>query len=812
MKVFIRRIYFLGLLFVLLGSLNAVIGLRQFNLELRNEIERSVAFKLDHIMNEITSELVDVEQILRAAEIYMGLEEDEEKVLQFFIKTLENNDSFLSIYFGTPENKMINGSGWMPSDDFDLRLRPWYQLASSYGTLIHTEPYLNASEDHWVITIAKPVYGVDQELLGVLAIDKSLRGMLEFLDLAKASEKGYSFILDKSGMMINNPQEVPESSPLLLLDSAVEERILGEKEGLILTNIQGTNGYLQWRTLHGSRLVLGTFAPFNDFFDRWSISLRMIGIAFLSILIAFCALFFIQQRYLIDPMWEFDQDIMGISIEDDVKYRLPLRKNSPFELLRNTLNMILDNTQEHCENVIHQQEALAAAYGQLVAHEEQLQSQYTQIKQNEDEIQFLAEHDSLTGLYNRWKFTEDLKKSIELGQSGTVFMLDIDNFKHINDTQGHFYGDRVLQCIAKHLKDRIPSCATAYRFGGDEFLVIYEGETSPGVIRDNVETITRLFNELNMTDDRYIHITSSIGIVRYPSDGMSVEELLIKADIAMYNAKKAGRNGHLFFEGSMASLFAERVQVERILVEAIQTEGFTLLYQPIVETNTGQIAYFEALIRLQNYSIPPSIFITIAEESTLILPIGRWVIRSAIKQILEWKQLGKSVKPISVNLSPRQFYDDGLVEFLRAELGEHAIEPQLMEIEITESVLIDNVPEAITIIERIKAIGIKIALDDFGTGYSSINYITRIPVDRIKIDRSLTQTLIENLQVMEGLIEIAHGLNMDVVAEGVERFEEINLLKHVQCDYLQGYLFSRPVSGEHAEVMLELDYSNILNS
>lgn len=244
--------------------------------------------------------------------------------------------------------------------------------------------------------------------------------------------------------------------------------------------------------------------------------------------------------------------------------------------------------------------------------------------------------------------------------------------------------------------------------------------------------------------------------------------------------------------------------------QTIQTKKFMLLYQPIIDTASGNVAYFEALIRIEDLPISPSDFIPVAEESNLILPMGRWVIEEAINQLLEWEQMGLSVKPIAINFSPKQFFDQGLEAFLVDQLAKNNIEPSLIEIEITENVLIDNVEEVIKIINSFKALGIKISLDDFGTGYSSINYITRIPVDRIKLDRSLTGKLAENLPVLESLVAIAHGMDMEVVGEGVEKINESYLLSKSGCDYLQGYLFSMPVKAEIAYKLLEKNFGKLI--
>ena len=294
----------------------------------------------------------------------------------------------------------------------------------------------------------------------------------------------------------------------------------------------------------------------------------------------------------------------------------------------------------------------------------------------------------------------------------------------------------------------------------------------PNELKRMLDQVLSNLSKPHTVEGKRNSFSASVGVVRYPYDGTSVEQLLVKADIAMYNAKQLGRNRYVFFEGNMSAKFAERVHVQHILQEAVQTGGFRLVYQPIVDAATGEVAYLEALVRLRDHDLAPAVFIAAAEESDLILAIGRWVIKEAIGQLAVWRDAGTGLKPISINLSPKQFYDHGFVDLLREELESHQIDPAFREMEITETALIECSKETFRVIDSIRGLGVKMALDDFGTGYLSIKYITNIPVDRIKLDRSMILGLPDALPVMEGLIRIAHSLGMEVVAEGIEETAE----------------------------------------
>ncbi len=804
MRAFIRRVYLLGFVFVLLGVLNTFVGIRHLEGQLRQHIEKTITLKLGQVMGKVSLSLLNVESMLGAAEAVIALEAEDDEVVKFFDQLLADNSSFLAMYLSSPQNHTIYANryfSWDPST-VDSTSRPWYQAAVAEGRIISTQPYVDAAADRLVITIAKPIYNQSGQLVGVVGIDESLQGLLASLEKIKPSEHGSIFVFDKAGQALLGG---------LTSDDQVTPRILSEPTGVLSITIDGHEGYLKWQTVGSSGIVLGLFAPLRDFMDYGVLVAQALGTMILSLTILALVLLVFQRRYITRPMRELDRDIMAISLERDVAYRLPVRRRSPFEQLRSSINDGLARVQEHFEYIIQQQDELTAAYGQLVAHETQLQEHYKAIKEAEERIHFLADHDVLTGLANRRKFEADLAGLLAAGQTGAVLLMDLDNFKSINDTLGHVYGDMVLRCLAGVLEEDFDSKAATYRFGGDEFLIILKDVVEPLELGDIIECGLQSLTQPRTIDGKRNRISSSVGVVRYPYDGMTVEQLMIKADIALHNAKAKGRNRYVFFEASMSTDFADHVHMQHILKEAVRTHGFRLLYQPIVDAVSGKIAYLEALIRLKDHDVSPTVFIAAAEESNLIQPIGRWVIKEAIGQIAAWRRAGRELRPISINLSPKQFYDEGLVDFLLRELRTHDIEPGLIEMEITETVLIDSTTEAERIIDGIRRLGIKVALDDFGTGYLSIKYITTMHVDRIKLDQGMIRGLPENLPVMEGLITIAHSLGMDVVAEGVERVQEAHQIARIRCDYLQGYLFSEPRPADEVELMLGASFTEYLD-
>ncbi len=474
-----------------------------------------------------------------------------------------------------------------------------------------------------------------------------------------------------------------------------------------------------------------------------------------------------------------------------------------YRLLTITIALSVSETQLKETN-----EGLETVVTKLKTNEEELLNQYDEINKQKKHIEFLADCDYLTGLYNRRRFVEDITLFIENNRVGTIMLFDLDNFKNINDTQGHNYGDKVLQHIGIVLKDAIYKEAVIYRIGGDEFVVHL-----PDIVNDEeIESFIKSFFG-SLKDNSFVeqiknHITASIGIAKYPSDSSNVVDLLMKSDISMYQAKKEGKNRYCYFNETMSSTLDHNVMVEKELQTALDQHQFKLVYQPIINSVTGKIETLEALLRIKDSLLSPAEFIPVAENSGLIISIGHWVIDEVCFQLNEWKMNFKSVKPVAINVSAKQLYDDSIIEYIENALSKYTLSPELLEIEITESVLIENSALTIKILSKLRNLGIKISLDDFGTGYSSLSYLSYMTVDKVKIDKSLKDKFLfmENGVVMKGLIAICHGMDFKVVTEGVETKEEYERLDMYGVDFLQGYYFERPSSPEHISKILNETY------
>jgi diguanylate cyclase (GGDEF)-like protein len=428
------------------------------------------------------------------------------------------------------------------------------------------------------------------------------------------------------------------------------------------------------------------------------------------------------------------------------------------------------------------------------------------------QLRHLATHDALTGLPNRVLLEDRVARSAALAdRQGHIFglvIVDLDRFKFINDTYGHTAGDEVLKEVARRLAARIRNIDTVARLGGDEFLLLISQVSGH---EDVAEIAQRILEDLRRPVDAKVvslRITASIGYALYPADGTTMDGLVAQADAAMYYAKQHGRNSLQCYSPGMSAEVREQVELERELCEALGRGQFELYYQPKVNTATGLIRSAEALLRWRHPElglVPPDKFIPIAEECGVIGAIGEWVVREACRQARQWQQAGLPPMRIAVNLSAAQFRQGNLVEIVGTALREADLEPQFLEVELTESAVMTDPEDSIGILEQLSRMGVMVSVDDFGTGYSSMNYLRRFPIDKLKIDRSFIAEMsqsAENATIVQAIVSLAHSLRLKVVAEGVETSEQLRFLSNLNCDQYQGHFFSPAVRAEEFEALV----------
>lgn len=448
------------------------------------------------------------------------------------------------------------------------------------------------------------------------------------------------------------------------------------------------------------------------------------------------------------------------------------------------------------------------ANGTVIAAIETIED-ITDRKRNEERLEFQANHDSLTRLPNRTLLSDRIRQGLLFANRNkkylALFFIDLDQFKYINDSLGHDIGDTLLKMVAERLGSTLRASDTLARYGGDEFIVLIADLTG----EDDADVVARKLQKALLRPFKiYEHelvISCSIGISLFPRDGADVQTLLRHADIALYRTKELGRGSFIHYNPEMNTSAFTRIKFEKYLRKALANNEFLLYYQPKIDLQQGNMTGLEALIRWQSPAfglVSPDTFIPLAEETGLIVSIGEWVLRTACAQIKSWQNDGLPYVPVAVNLSPRQFLQKDIVTIIQRTLEETGLEARYLELEITESLGMHHMEQTITLMNEIKALGVRLTMDDFGTGYSSLSYLKLFPFDTLKLDKSFIHDITtdqESANIVKSVITMAHCLNLKVIAEAVETPEQLACLKNYDCDEMQGFLFSPPLTAEECE-------------
>jgi diguanylate cyclase (GGDEF)-like protein len=604
---------------------------------------------------------------------------------------------------------------------------------------------------------------------------------------------------------------------LIVLDTkplaAVDKKALGKASGnanghyIKAVNDKALQTYILIKDINGTPVgMLKSLIPRNSYMAGLQAIHYYLATYLITGLLFSLLMLFLLRALIIRRLEKLDKELTLISDKHTVTERVTESGNDELSSVATEINIMLDIIQASHEQL---EQRVEKRTQELKNTNLKLQQEITERKSieqelmvNKEHLQRLAHYDNLTGLPNRVFFNEILNKALTLASQQkkimAVLFIDLDRFKNINDAMGHSTGDMVLKEIAKRLESILRPGDVLARLSGDEFIALLNDIPQAKLASSIADKLLQVCAQTVVIENREFFVTASVGICIFPYDGASLEDLQKNADMAMYKAKHAGGNNFQYFTKEMNTEAHEHIQLEGHLRKAIPDKEFILFYQPKLDLKSGRITGVEALIRWHSAElgmISPTKFIPLAEETGLILPIGEWALREACKTAKHWQDEGYLPISVAVNLSPKQFRQNDIVQLVDSVLKETGLAPEYLNLEITETAVMDNVETAIQRLTEMKKMGIEISVDDFGTGYTSISYLKRFPIDVLKVDQSFIKGIphsADDVAIVSAVIAMAHNLGMTVVAEGVETEEQMQYLAEHSCDMIQGYFISSP--------------------
>ncbi|PID26128.1 EAL domain-containing protein [Sporosarcina sp. P7] len=705
--------------------------------------------------------------------------------------------------------------------------------------------YSKSGTVHWLDITIVPMYDDAGNLTGYLSLDIDVTGSKLVSNKyvkTRADLQNFKYALDESAVVvITNPQGVITyvNDHFCVLSEYSHEELIGKTHRVVNSGTHSKSFFADmWDTIRSGRVWRGVIrnkSKFGKFYWVHTTIVPFIGpdgkpFQYISIRQDVTSQMEAEKSLELALKNDFTMTVKNLqnaifkySFDENNQINITLLEGKVAEQLgvtANTLNQLISNNTFHLSTFKRQ--LLGALLGRVGQFEIDYQSRtflvylspifegenvvevvgtasdITDRKEAERLVEHMAFHDHLTGLPNRRLLKQTVEDLIESRANNqepfALLYMDLDRFKNINDSMGHYVGDQLLKAVGRRLQTLVRQNDLVGRLSGDEFLILCSSMTKQGaqmVAQRIVDEVSKSF----LIDYLEIFIAPSIGISMFPDDGAEYDTLIRNADSAMYLAKQSGKSTYQFFTEELYKDLMERTLIEMELRQVLHKKELSLHYQPQYEFNTGNIIGVEALVRWQHPSrgmIPPGQFISIAEETGMILSIGLWVLETACRQAKEWQDLGYTSLLMSVNVSLRQFKSISFVADVKDTLHKTGLQPQYLNIEITESMTSD-VDYCQSILQELRAIGIKISIDDFGTGYSSLSYLSKFPLTHLKIDQSFVRDLHSNSVIVKAIIDLAKNLHLRVIAEGVETCEQAEFLKKLECDEAQGFLYSRPV-------------------
>lgn len=792
-------------------------NVKQLLVELDDYITLALDEQMTHLVEEISSDervraASDLRNYLNYKENEMASSSDEELMISRYFENIKSSHpDVLFVFLGLEDGSYMEYPEFKPSSEYDPRVRPWYINSLLNEEVLETDPYLSKVTFERVVSFTKQI-SLDNGQKGVVGIAVSIESISDKIEQIQIDNEGYIIVLNKTGHVITSPMN--EEWILKSMDDInvpdINRAI--ESTSMVYGEIEGTSKYLfSYRSQFGTYTSIAVLEP-QVFQERIrGISMILIGIFVLTFVLLIYISNYVINRFT-EPIMVMSESLRQIrhdvnafeSVEDFDEYR---HRTDEIGIIAAAIHALIVNTKESFDLLIKKNEEIGISNELLAASEEELKCQVEEIEENKEYIEFLAMHDSLTEIPNRRYFYDALAKSIIKHEYGAIILMDIDNFKRINDTLGHKVGDDILVTVAKRLSSVLDDQCILCRFGGDEFFIIRRYETR-NQIDIFLEYIKNIFYEPIVIDNLQIDIQFSIGASFYPEDSKDVNQLIMNADLAMYFVKNQNKNDFAFYSNELMEQAREKTETGLYIKNALIQNGFKMVYQPIINCKTGEVDSFEALLRFKDHAIAPNKFIAVAEEDGSIISVGRHVVNLVIEQLREWIDEGLTIKPVSINFSAKQLYDRDFLTFLKHKLEESNVDACYLKIEMTESVFFENSDETLKFINGLRKLGIKVLIDDFGSGYSSLAYLTTYPIDVVKLDKSINEKYLskKSSEIIQSIINLVHSLNLEVVAEGIETRSHFILMQGHGCNYIQGFVFSRPLEASEVKNIINHIY------
>jgi diguanylate cyclase (GGDEF)-like protein len=645
--------------------------------------------------------------------------------------------------------------------------------------------------------VTEPVTG---NILGYVTSTINTSYINDFLESITIGETGFCFLLDNNGRYIYHPKTeligtIIKSKKLSTLSADYMNNSI-PASGTFTYFYENSNQAMSYSIIPGLNWVLIVKQDISEIKSLTTVLLALLTLVCCILLIITVISANTLAKKFSTPIIEL-RDAMRTAADGNLTVQSNIKSNNEIGELSKNFNKMLHIIKTNYED-------LESMHDELLSNEEQLRSNY-------DHIEFLAYHDTLTNLPNKLAFLDYINAVLTSSPvkkiQHAVYFVDLDNFKTVNDTLGHEFGDTLLMKTAQILSSIIGTDGMLARAGGDEFLIFRENvETKEKAVAFASQIIEFFKNPLDL-EGEIVYVSMSIGISIYPENGISSNSLIKYSDIAMYKSKDTGKNKYTLFDKKMEEELSRNTLIIEVLRNAIENKEIYVQYQPFMELRTNNVIGFEALMRIHNDrlgTITPDEFIPIAEESGLIIELSSWLLREVCRFNKNLIDIGAKPRPVAVNISSVQINRPGFVSLLSEVLKETSLPPQYLELEITESTLVSSIMDATKLLNDLQKLGVRISLDDFGTGYSSLNYLTKMPINTLKIDKSFIDNICNNRKdafISESIIQLAHSLDIKVVAEGVENTEQLVLLREQKCDIIQGFIYSPPL---HPSALLDI--------